>query len=256
MQNTLVIPESPLREARRSSSRLGRTTLLIAEALANESLRSADALRGDSLARASRLSFVAQQLCAVHGVRVHVSGEVPKQAVALAANHLSYLDPLAVLSCLPASAIAKREVREWPGVGATLDALGVLFVDRDDPQSGARVVRQAATRLASDVSVLAFPEGTTTSGRGVLPFRRGLFGAARIARVPVVPVALRYEDPDLPWVGSQLFLPHYLRTASKPVTHVHIHFFAPLEVREGDEARCAKHARDMVREWIAPTVQA
>ncbi|MBK7156884.1 MAG: 1-acyl-sn-glycerol-3-phosphate acyltransferase [Sandaracinaceae bacterium] len=97
------------------------------------------------------------------------------------------------------------------------------------------------------MSVLTFAEGTTTSGRGVLPFRRGIFGAARIARVPVVPMALRYEDPELPWVGSQSFLPHYLRTASKPVTHVHLHFLPALEVSAGGEDRCAKHARDQVR---------
>ena len=95
--------------------------------------------------------------------------------------------------------------------------------------------REAVTRLRSDVSVLTFAEGTTTSGRGVLPFRRGIFGAARIARVPVVPVAIRYEDPELSWVGSQSFLPHYLRTASKAVTHVHLHFMDPLEVGPGGE---------------------
>jgi 1-acyl-sn-glycerol-3-phosphate acyltransferase len=118
------------------------------------------------------------------------------------------------------------------------------------------VIREAASKLSVDVSVLAFPEGTTTSGRGVLPFRRGVFGAARIARAPVVPVAVSYEDPELPWVGSQLFLPHYLRTASKPVTHVHVHFFEPMEVAPGGEGRCARHARDIVRAWVAPTTQA
>ena len=152
--------------------------------------------------------------------------------------------------------LAKREVRDWPGIGAALEALGALFVDRDDAQSGARVIREAVTRLRSDVSVLTFAEGTTTSGRGVLPFRRGIFGAARIARVPVVPVAIRYEDPELSWVGSQSFLPHYLRTASKAVTHVHLHFMDPLEVAEGGEDRCAKHARQMVRAWVAPHAQA
>lgn len=256
MQDQTIATESPLREARRSGSRLGRTTLLVAEALANEALRGIDDPAEDTLARAARLSFVAQQLCAVHGVRVHVTGEVPRQPVALVANHVSYLDPLAVLSCMPASAIAKREVRDWPGVGAALEALGALFVDRDDAQSGARVIREAVTRLRSDVSVLTFAEGTTTSGRGVLPFRRGIFGAARIAGVPVVPVAIRYEDPELSWVGSQSFLPHYLRTASKPVTHVHVHFMDPLEVGRGGEDRCAKQARHAVRAWVAPHAQA
>jgi 1-acyl-sn-glycerol-3-phosphate acyltransferase len=256
MQTYEVPLESPQRAARRSGSRLGRTTLVLAEALATESLRGPHDHGGDSLARAARLTFMAQQLCAVHGVRVHVTGAMPRSPSVLVANHVSYLDPLAILSLLPASALAKREVREWVGVGATLEALGVLFVDRDDAFSGARVIREAVRRLAADVSVLTFPEGTTTSGRGVLGFRPGIFGAARLAQVPVVPVAIRYEDADLPWVGSQLFLPHYLRTASKACTQVHVHFFEPMDVVAGRERRCAANARAQIRDWVAPRVHA
>jgi 1-acyl-sn-glycerol-3-phosphate acyltransferase len=59
--------------------------------------------------------------------------------------------------------------------------------------------------------VLNFPEGTTTSGR-MLRFQRGMFGVARIADVPVVPVALSFERRELAWVNDEMLLPHYART--------------------------------------------
>ena len=106
--------------------------------------------------------------------------------------------------------------------------LGVLYVDREDAVSGARVLREAMRSLSRGVSVLVFPEGTTTRGDQVLPFKRGSFGAAALAGVPIVPVALRYESANAAWVGDDLFLPHYVRTMSKPYTRVSVEFLPPL----------------------------
>ena len=60
--------------------------------------------------------------------------------------------------------------------------------------------------------MIVFPEGTTSAGDCVLPFKRGIFGVARRLGVPVVPVALRYDSPSDCWIGSENFLSHYVRT--------------------------------------------
>jgi len=52
-------------------------------------------------------------------------------------------------------------------------------------------------------------------GDTVLPFRTGMFGIALRTRVPIVPVALRYDPPSLAWVGDATFLPHYLGLAGR-----------------------------------------
>jgi hypothetical protein len=88
----------------------------------------------------------------------------------------------------------------------TLD-LGVVFVARGDAHSGARALRSAEAALAGGLPVLNFPEGTTTSGRSVLPFRSGVFGLARRTAAPVVPIALAYDPPC--WRG-------WARTRSSP----------------------------------------
>ena len=142
-------------------------------------------------------------------VRVH--GRPPDEPCVVVANHLSYLDPLAIGQAQPFSAIAKSEIMGWPGLGATLRDLGIIFVRRGCRRSGALALRKAMRLLGSGVSVLVFPEGTTTTGNDVLPFARGAFGIARLMRAPVVPATLRYELPEARWVGDDSLVPHALR---------------------------------------------
>jgi len=178
--------------------------------------------------RARELSWVAENMCALHGLRARVRGSVPREVSILVANHVSYFDPMVIASSLPCTAVAKQEVLGWPLVGELCKRLGVLFVQREDPQHGARTLREILRLLDAGVSVLVFPEGTTTSGNSVLPFKRGVFGAAALAGVPIVPVALRYEGTHAPWIGQDAFLPHYMRAIAKPYTRVELSFLPPL----------------------------
>jgi len=210
-----------------------------------------DGAFGSASERARELSWVAENLSALHGLRTIVRGVVPRGPCVLVANHINYFDPVVIASQLPLTAVAKREVANWPLVGEFCKRLGVLFVDRDDPQSGARVLRSALRALAQDVSVLVFPEGTTTRGERVLPFKRGIFGAALRASVPVVPVALRYEREDAAWVGDDTFLPHYVRTMAQPCTRVCIQFLPALSFARD---RTAEALAESARHAIAGSV--
>jgi len=159
---------------------------------------------------------------------VEVEGALPLGPGILASNHVSWLDPLVVGSTVPCVPVSKLDVSGWPIIGGLVGELGVLFVSRGDVQSGARVIRGAERALTAGLPVLNFPEGTTTTGGQVLPFRRGLFGLARRSGVPVVPVALSYEPRDLAWVGDATFLPHYLRLAGNQRAVVRVRFGDPV----------------------------
>ena len=194
--------------------------------------------------RAHRLSWIAENLCTVHGIAVERVGEVPRGPAVLVANHLGYLDPLAIAAATPCLPIAKRELASWPLMGDTMRRLGVLMVNRGSAHDGARVLLQARRYVAAGLGVLAFPEGTTTRGDRVLPLRRGVFGLAQMMDAPVVPIAIRYAPGVPPWVDDQLFLPHYLRTAGRSVTRVRIHFGDPIEPSpEVDAATLAETTR-------------
>jgi lyso-ornithine lipid O-acyltransferase len=201
--------------------------------------------------RARELAWVAENTCAVHGVRTRVRGDVPREPALLVANHVTYFDPLVIASSVPCTAVAKREVADWPCIGEMSRRLGVLFVDRNDPLSGARALRTMLRAFECGVSVLVFPEGTTTRGDGVLPFKRGSFGAAALAGVPVVPVALRYHEAHAPWVGNELFVPHYLRTMAEPCTQVSLEFLPALSPLRRAPELTAERARRAIVERLA-----
>lgn len=206
--------------------------------------------------RARELSWVAENMCAIHAVRPSIRGSLSQRPCLLVANHVSYFDPLVIASLTPCTAVAKQEVSVWPCVGDLCRRLGVLYVERECSLSGARVLRQALRSFESGVSVLVFPEGTTTHGDAVLPFKRGSFGAALRAGVPVVPIALRYERRDTAWVGEDTFFPHYMRTIAQPYTRVTVDVLSPLEQRPGDRASdLAARARHAIERALAAHTQ-
>jgi 1-acyl-sn-glycerol-3-phosphate acyltransferase len=196
---------------------------------------------------AGRAQRTARAILYGHGVDVRSYGPVPRDPVLLVANHVSYLDPLVVSALVPCVSIAKGETREWPLIGPGLRALGVVFVRRGDAYSGALALRRAWRALRSGTTVLNFPEGTTGDGRIVGSFQRGAFGLARLARVPVVPLRIDYDDDRVPWFGGQTFAPHYWRLAGTSRVVARVRFAEPLPANDGDDpSRLATRARDVV----------
>jgi 1-acyl-sn-glycerol-3-phosphate acyltransferase len=160
--------------------------------------------------QAERLSKLCGWICQLHGIDVEVRGRSPEAPVIIVANHLGYVDPLVLCSLFRCSPIAKSEIERWAVVGEPLRRLNVNFVRRGSPHSGARTLLRCLRTLRAGVSVLNFPEGTTSRGK-LLPFHVGAFWLARHSRLPVVPVGVDFEDLGLCWVDDEAFLPHYAR---------------------------------------------
>jgi 1-acyl-sn-glycerol-3-phosphate acyltransferase len=231
----------------RAALRLARLSGHAFETIGRERLRPSGGAEATRRHRAARLRAACAQLCDVHGFELELEGALPPAPCLLVSNHVSYVDAPVLGSLGPCTVVAKGEVQRWPLIGSSAEALGVLFVRRGDVSSGARVLRTALRALGAGVSVLAFPEGTTSDGRRVLPFRRGLFGVARIAQVPVVPLAIRYAADELRWVGEEWFLPHYLRTAMRARSIVRVRVGPPLSPRSPSAEALAQAARAQVR---------
>lgn len=110
------------------------------------------------------------------------------------ANHVSWLDAVALHAVLPIAIVAKAEARRWPLLGRMLASNDTLFVERRACRNLLRVNESIAARLAHGESVAVFPEGTTTDGAQVLAFRPALFQPAVKAGHPVHALALAYRD--------------------------------------------------------------
>jgi 1-acyl-sn-glycerol-3-phosphate acyltransferase len=201
--------------------------------------------------RANRLSSAMRRVVVAHGVQVEVEGSPRRGRALVVSNHVSWLDPVVLLSLFPAIPIAKREIAGWPILGPMARRFGVIFVERGDTGSGLRTLFTASTVLYQGASILSFPEGTTSDGDGVQPFHAGLFAVARRDRVPVVPVSIAYDDRRMAWTGDAAFVPHYLRFAAAGGTVARVRFGPPMDASSfGSAGELARAARGRVESLL------
>jgi 1-acyl-sn-glycerol-3-phosphate acyltransferase len=154
----------------------------------------------ESAQRQQRIGWWARGLLRAIGVHLVAEGEFRAGANLLVANHISWLDILAVHAVCPrARFVSKADVRHWPLLGWLIGAVGTLFIERERKRDALRVVHQVAASLQAGETVAVFPEGTTGDGRALLPFHANLLQAAIASEIPVQPVALRYTEPGLDW---------------------------------------------------------
>ena len=151
------------------------------------------------------------------GGRLGVIG-VPPRSGLIVSNHLSYIDIAALGSSCPCSFVSKAEVGAWPFIGWAAGLAGTVFVRRAHRSEVSGQVQDIKNALGRGVPVVLFPEGTSTDGSQVLPFRSALLQAALETGCDVTPVALSYRaDPpgdtvrDICWWGGVGFLPHLWR---------------------------------------------
>jgi 1-acyl-sn-glycerol-3-phosphate acyltransferase len=154
----------------------------------------------------------ARAVLAALGVRLVARGRVPQQRALLTANHISWLDVVAILAVAPARLLAKHDVRGWPLIGTLAAAAGTIFIDRARPRRLPRTVADTAAALGSGGVVAVFPEGTTwcgvaASGCAAGRFRSAMFQAAIDARAVIVPLTLGYAaGPDRDGTTAAAFL--------------------------------------------------
>lgn len=128
------------------------------------------------------------------GITLQSSGMPRQGAVLFVANHVSWLDILAINAVRPARFVSKADVRHWPVMGWMVACGGTLFIERERKRDALRVVHQVAEALKAGATIAVFPEGTTSDGHAMLPFHANLLQAAIATEVAVQPIALRYSD--------------------------------------------------------------
>jgi len=186
------------------------------------------------------------------GVRVRVEGAPLKDKVLVVANHVSWLDILALGGAAPVNFVARADVRDWPVIGWAAGLNRSIFVARDIrtmAREQADTLRQA---LEKGHAVALFPEGTTEGGRDMLPFRASLFASLfpPLDGVRVQPVAIDYGAAlgDVLWLGDEAFGTNAKRILSRPgTTPVTLRFLAPIDPHEaGDRKALAARSREEI----------
>jgi 1-acyl-sn-glycerol-3-phosphate acyltransferase len=163
-----------LRMATRSAWLAGVAVLALLEFFA---LMAAHAGIPDRRARAHWLQRICRSVLRILHVQLHVTGLVPSRGL-LVCNHLSYLDILVLSAITPCVFVSKCEVRHWPVFGWFASLAGTLFLRREKRWDVPRMTREMRRVLDTGALVVLFPEGTTSDGREVLPFKSSLLEPA------------------------------------------------------------------------------
>lgn len=202
-----------------------------------------------------RLAFV------ILGIRYQVQGRPMAHRGAIVANHSSWLDIFALNACQRVYFVSKSEVSGWPAIGWLARATGTVFIARNAKEAkGQQAVFE--DRIRSGHRLLFFPEGTSTDGRRVLPFKPTLFAAFYSHGLEHVmqiqPVTVLYHAPPgrdprfYGWWGTMDLAPHLLLTLAAPRQgRVEVVFHDPVRV---DDFRSRKELSSHCENEIRATL--
>jgi 1-acyl-sn-glycerol-3-phosphate acyltransferase len=195
------------------------------------------------------------------GMKIKVEGVPPQAPFFLVSNHLSYVDIIAFASQLDCVFVSKSEVRDWPVVGFLCRSMGIIFIDRERRADIPRVIGLIEQAWQKKQGVIVFPEGTSSKGSGLLPFKPSLLEPAVKARLPVSYASLTYQTraPETPaylsvcWWGDMTFAPHALdlfRLSGFQATLV----FGAQTFLEEDRKVLAQKLRDAIEQQFTPVI--
>ncbi len=198
----------------------------------------------------------------VLGIRYTTTGAPMAGPGAVVANHSSWLDIFALNARKRIYFVSKSEVAGWPGIGWLARATGTVFIKRDRREAASQIT-VFRDRLAAGHKLLFFPEGTSTDGQQVLPFKPTLFAAffddALRETLQIQPVTVNYTAPPgadprfYGWWGDMDFGPHLLGTlAARRQGSVSVTYHDPVKVTDfKDRKALAKATETTVRNGLA-----
>ncbi|KAF4674022.1 Lysophosphatidylcholine acyltransferase 2 [Perkinsus chesapeaki] len=180
-----------------------------------------------------------------------------KKSFIIVSNHVSCMEILILLFLFYPTFVGKKALINTPVVGRVMKSMHCIFVDRlaakgEKQQSTTEIIHNYISSAGGGTPVLLFPEGTTTNGLGLIPFRSGAFRQG----IPVLPIAVTYPN----YKPGETFDPHFtaikgvpyaLGLMAQPYTVMRIQILLP-ESRRGDEA--PQQFAERVREMMAQSL--
>jgi 1-acyl-sn-glycerol-3-phosphate acyltransferase len=209
-------------------------------------------------------------LCRLFGIRVRVIGTpIDDRGVLIVANHTSWLDILVFSAAAKVSFVAKSEVQSWPFFSTLARLQETVFVERNRRAQTGDARDHIRDRVLAGDALVLFPEGTSSDGNKVKPFKSALMGAAEAVLgtdaagqpvyVPVQPVSVAYiglygmpmgreNRPLFAWYGDMELVPHLWEAVKTGPIEVTIIFHEPMTVADaGGRKKLAAIAEDVVR---------
>lgn len=156
-------------------------------------------------------------------------------------NHMSYIDILVLSSIQPCVFVTSVDLGEQFFLGPMAEMGGSIFVERRHRGQINRDINVMTETLKAGHNVVIYPEGTSSNGERVLPFKKSLLMSAVQAGVDILPLTLKYVEIDgepfceknrdrICWYGDMPFFPHFLSLMKTRSVRAQLHFHEPLRV--------------------------
>lgn len=192
-------------------------------------------------------------VCKIYGIKIEINGTPEKNNhVVFVSNHISYIDIPVVGSILPATFIAKSEVRTWPILGILASLAQTVFIKR---------TRDAATETIHDIqlalnknrSLILFPEGTSAQGFNVLPFKSTIFNlflhedlkdklliqpfTICLQKINGKSVSSTQDQDIYAWYGDMTMMPHLWTLGKYKNIYISLDFHPSLHIKSYDNRK-------------------
>ncbi|HQR50990.1 MAG TPA: lysophospholipid acyltransferase family protein [Methylophilaceae bacterium] len=196
-----------------------------------------------------------RQLLDILKVRTTLHGQLPspgQRGTLFVANHVSWLDIYALKATHPMHFVAKSEIRGWPVVGWLAHITDTIFIERDRRHATGQAVTALEQALRQGECLCFFPEGTTTDGTQLKPFKASLLQAAINAEAALWPLAIRYLNADgsantaVAYHGEMTMLQSLWEVLKQRETRVELHFAAPISATGGERRHLSQQARHAI----------
>jgi 1-acyl-sn-glycerol-3-phosphate acyltransferase len=204
----------------------------------------------DEPARARILQKWCRRVASALRLRYSVEGPIPASGL-IVSNHLSYLDVLVFSAAARTCFVSKDEVRSWPVVGWAAALAGTIFIDRTRAAATHEIQPEMQEALNAGVRLVLFPEGTSSSGEVLFPFRSSLFQPAIDLNAPITAAAIQYSlldgDParEVCYWGEMTLAPHLLHLLTKERIDANLRF-APETFQFQDRKEAARVLQSVI----------
>ena len=213
-------------------------------------------------AKDAHIKSWSKRLLGIFGINLQINNLsiVPNTPYLLASNHISWMDIHVINAFKPIRFVAKSEVESWPIFGWMAKQLGTVFIERGNSRHAIQVVGNMINVLATE-SICIFPEGTSTDGNSVRPFKANLFESAVISQVPVYSLVIEYFDRKsglrtdvTAFIGEMGLLESMSNILKHRNIRVELTFFSPSAASPGfsnDRKWLALHSHEQISSYLA-----
>jgi 1-acyl-sn-glycerol-3-phosphate acyltransferase len=204
------------------------------------------------------IRFWCKRLLSIFEISVEVTGLesnlMNQKKYLMVANHISWMDIIVIQSIKPCIFVAKSDVASWPLFGWVAQMTGTIFIKRDKISDIKKALKKMKRRLIKR-SVCIFPEGTSTNGRYLLPFKSNLFQSSIDTQKSILPLCLRYEQKNIytdktAFVDDMSLLDSIIKIKQEKDIRVVVEILQPIRPRY-NRKELASYTQEIVRKNLS-----